>query len=97
MFESLLIGKLPHQNKGISHMSASKHATLDKFFQQLADMEADTVTALVEKHLSDEELELFVRHLEDFYGIEEEEELGTLAQVMVTGYLAAKSEAGQLQ
>jgi hypothetical protein len=78
-------------------MSSSKHATLAKFFEKLSDMEADTVTALVEKHLNDEELELFVRHLEEFYGIEEEEELGTLAQVMVTGYLAAKAEIGQLQ
>jgi hypothetical protein len=63
----------------------------------MSAMDADTMTALVEKQLSDDDLELFVRHLEDFYGIEEEEELGTLAQIMVTGYLAAKAELGKLQ
>ncbi len=75
----------------------SKIQTFTQFFEMMNNMDADTMTALVEKHLSDEELEHFVRHLEDFYGIEEEEELGHLAQIMVTGYLAAKSEQGQLQ
>ena len=78
-------------------MSSQRSATLARFFENMSEMDADRMTALVEKHLSDEELELFVRHLEDFYGIEDEEELGTLAQIMVTGYLAAKSEMGQLQ
>jgi hypothetical protein len=37
-------------------------------------------------------VEIFVRHIEKFYGIEDDEELGMLAQLMVTGYLAAKHE-----
>lgn len=78
-------------------MSSERTQSLTNFFERMSDMDADTMTALVEKHLSDEDLELFVRHIEDFYGIEEEEELGTLAQIMVTGYLAAKSEMGKLQ
>ncbi len=78
-------------------MSSKRTASLGQFFEMMNEMDADQMTALVEKHLSDEDLELFVRHLEDFYGIEEEEELGNLAQIMVTGYLAAKSELGQLQ
>ena len=78
-------------------MSTDKVQRLTQFFESMSGMDADSMTALVEKHLSDEDLELFVRHLEDFYGIEEEEELGTLAQIMVTGYLAAKSELGKLQ
>ncbi len=78
-------------------MNTDKLTSLTHFFESMSEMDADRMTALVEKHLSDEELELFVRHLEDFYGIEEEEELGTLAQMMVTGYLAAKYEMGQLQ
>ncbi len=78
-------------------MSTEKNQTLTRFFESMSAMDADTMTALVEKQLSDDDLELFVRHLEDFYGIEEEEELGTLAQIMVTGYLAAKSEMGKLQ
>jgi hypothetical protein len=79
-------------------MSTEKNQTLTRFFESMSAMDADTMTALVEKQLSDDDLELFVRHLEDFYGIEEEEEeLGTLAQIMVTGYLAAKAEMGKLQ
>jgi hypothetical protein len=74
-----------------------KTQKLNDFFETMNSMDADTMTALVERHLNDEQLELFVRHLEDFYGIEEDEELGNLAQIMVTGYLAAKSELGQLQ
>ena len=66
------------------------------FFQKLDALDSDAMTALVEKHLNDEELEQFVRHIEDFYGIADEEEIGMMAQLMVTGYLAAKSEAGQL-
>ena len=78
-------------------MQSDRLTSLTRFFELMSEMDADRMTALVEKHLSDDELEVFVRHLEDFYGIEEEEELGTLAQIMVTGYLAAKSEQGQLQ
>lgn len=74
----------------------NKTEQLNFFFQKLDGIDADSMTALVERQLNDEELELFVRHIEDFYGIEDEEELGMMAQVMVTGYLAAKSEAGLL-
>ncbi len=77
-------------------MSQEKNAQLTTFFEGMNALDADSMTALVEKHLDDDDLELFVRHLEDFYGIEEEEELGMLAQIMVTGYLAAKSEMGRL-
>lgn len=66
------------------------------FFQKMDGLDADSMTALVERHLNDDELETFVRHIEDFYGIEDEEELGMMAQIMITGYLAAKSEAGLL-
>lgn len=74
----------------------NKTEQLTFFFQKLDGIDADSMTALVERQLNDDELELFVRHIEDFYGIEDEEELGMMAQVMVTGYLAAKSEAGLL-
>jgi hypothetical protein len=73
-------------------MTSQKQSDLTAFFTGMQDLDADGMTAMVEKELSDDELELFVRHLEDFYGIEDEEELGMLAQIMVTGYLAAKAE-----
>ncbi len=49
--------------------------------------------ALVEKYLKDDDVEIFVQHIESFYGINDDEELGMLAQLMVTGYLAAKHES----
>ncbi len=55
-------------------------------------MESDDMMKLVEKHLSDEDVEVFVQHIESFYGITDDEELGMLAQLMVSGYLAAKHE-----
>ena len=74
----------------------NKVESLSFFFQKLDGLDADSMTSLVERHLNDEELEVIVRHLEEFYGIEDEDELGMLAQVLVTGYLAAKAETGPL-
>jgi hypothetical protein len=55
-------------------------------------MQSEDMMTMVEKHLSDEDVEIFVQHIETFYGITDDEELGMLAQLMVTGYLAAKHE-----
>lgn len=73
-------------------MSAEKKQILTTFFQSLEKMESEGMMSMVEKHLSDEEVEIFVQHIETFYGINDDEELGMLAQLMVTGYLAAKHE-----
>ncbi|WP_408097633.1 hypothetical protein ACJVC5_01595 [Peredibacter sp. HCB2-198] len=73
-------------------MSSEKQQILTSFFQSLEKMESDDMMALVEKHLKDEDVEIFVQHIETFYGITDDEELGMLAQLMVTGYLAAKHE-----
>jgi hypothetical protein len=68
---------------------------LEAYFSSLEEMTPDQLTGIVEKELNDEELELFVRHIEDFYGIEDEEEIGLLTQLMVSGYFAAKATMGQ--
>jgi hypothetical protein len=73
-------------------MSTEKQQILTSFFQSLEKMESDDMMALVEKHLKDDDVEIFVQHIESFYGITDDEELGMLAQLMVTGYLAAKHE-----
>ena len=73
-------------------MSAEKRQILTSFFESLEKLDSDAMMSLVEKHLSDEDVEIFVQHIEQFYGINDEEELGMLAQLMVTGYLAAKNE-----
>lgn len=73
-------------------MSTEKQQILTSFFDSLEKMESEDMMGLVEKHLSDEDVETFVHHIENFYGISDDEELGMLAQLMVTGYLAAKHE-----
>lgn len=73
-------------------MSSEKHQILTSFFASLEKIESDSMMEMVEKHLSDEDVETFVHHIETFYGITDDEELGMLAQLMVTGYLAAKHE-----
>ena len=67
-------------------------AIMDKltdFFTKIEELKSDEFMNLVEKYLSDEDIEKFVDHISDFYGIEDDEELGTLAQIMITGYLSA--------
>ena len=76
-------------------MSTEKQQILTSFFESLEKLDSDAMMNLVGKHLSDEDIEIFVRHIEEFYGITEDEELGMLAQLMVTGYLAAKNEGSQ--
>lgn len=73
-------------------MSSEKHKILTSFFDSLEKIESEQMMSMVEKHLSDEDVEIFVHHIETFYGITDDEELGMLAQLMVTGYLAAKHE-----
>jgi len=65
---------------------------LNNFFETLEKMESEDMMKLTETYLNDEELDLFVQHIEKFYGITEDEEVGMLAQLVITGYLAAKHE-----
>jgi|GEM_PF-1107826 len=74
-------------------MSSEKQEILTSFFQSLEKLDSDAMMLLVEKHLKDDDVEVFVQHIEAFYGITDDEELGMLAQLMVTGYLAAKHES----
>jgi hypothetical protein len=73
-------------------LKPEKKQILTSFFESLEKMQSEDMMAMVEKHLSDEDVEIFVNHIETFYGISDDEELGMLAQLMVTGYLAAKHE-----
>lgn len=73
-------------------MSNEKQQILTSFFESLEKLDSDAMMELVGKHLSDDDVEIFVQHIEQFYGITDEEELGMLAQLMVTGYLAARHE-----
>ncbi len=66
---------------------------LQSFFARFENITSDELMKEVEEFLDDECIELMISHLEDFYGIEDDEELGSLAQIMITGYLAAKHDS----
>ena len=46
---------------------------LNNFFQSLDNMESEDMMKLTETYLNDEELDVFVQHIEKFYGISDEE------------------------
>lgn len=66
-------------------------AKLAAFFEMMNEMESENMMSMVDQFLDDEAVEMFIDHIEEFYGIEDDEELGTLAQLMITGFMAAKS------
>ena len=63
---------------------------LADYFEKIKDMDAEQLIAKVSKYLDDEAIEIFVDHIEDFYGVEDDEELGMLTQLMISGFVAAK-------
>lgn len=70
-------------------MTEQDKEKLVAYFEGLKKLNADQLMANVENYLDDEAIEIFVEHLEDFYGVEDDEELGMLAQIMVSGFIAA--------
>lgn len=69
---------------------------IDNFHKMMLDMDSDKMMSLVEKNIGDEAIEAIIDHIEDFYGIKDDEELGQLAQIMISGYLMGKQENGTL-
>lgn len=72
-------------------MTEQDKTRLAAFFDMLDEMEGEQMMSMVDQFLDDDAIEMFVDHIEEFYGIEDDEELGTLAQIMVTGFMAAKA------
>tara|TARA_B110000027_G_C15816752_1_gene168080 strand:+ start:55 stop:312 length:258 start_codon:yes stop_codon:yes gene_type:complete len=62
---------------------------LDTYFEKLEKMKSEDMMSLVDKYLDEEAIEIFVDHIEEFYGVEDDEQLGSLAQIMISGYVAA--------
>lgn len=71
-------------------MTNQEKELLVAYFESIKELDAEQLMANVEEYLDDEAIEIFVDHLEEFYGVEDDEELGMLAQIMVSGYIAAK-------
>jgi hypothetical protein len=63
---------------------------LADFFEKLNAMKSEDLMTMVDKYMDEDTVEMFVDHIEDFYGVQDDEELGTLAQLMITGFIAAK-------
>lgn len=71
-------------------MTEQEKDNLAKYFDDLKNKDAESIMANVDQYLDDEAIEIFVDHIEEFYGVEDDEELGMLAQLMVSGFVAAK-------
>ena len=71
-------------------MTNEQKDALAAYFDSLKDLDAEAIMSKISEHLDDEAIEIFVDHIEDFYGIEDDEQLGMLTQLMVSGYVAAK-------
>ncbi len=50
-------------------MSSEKQQILTSFFESLEKMDSEAMMSMVEKHLKDDDVEIFVQHIESFYGI----------------------------
>lgn len=65
---------------------------IESFLNRITAFDSEKMMNMVDKHLDAESVELFVDHIEDFYGIKDEEELGLLAQIIICGYVCAKEQ-----
>lgn len=63
-----------------------------RFFSNLESCQSEHFMKIVENHVSDHAIEAICDHIETFYGVEDDEEIGMLAQVMITGVLIGKNE-----
>lgn len=71
-------------------MTEDQKDKLVEYFDGQKEKNADHLVATIDKYLDDEAVEIFVEHIEEFYGIEDDEQLGMLTQIMVSGFVAAK-------
>jgi hypothetical protein len=77
------------KKKKIGFFMVNKEA-LATYFNKLEQLNSEEMMNKVDQHLDDEAIEVFIQHLEEFYGVEDDEELGTLAQIMISGFIAGK-------
>ncbi|MCO4754009.1 MAG: hypothetical protein KC478_05985 [Bacteriovoracaceae bacterium] len=63
---------------------------LDDYLIKLEKNGPEDMMKLVEKHLDDDAVELICEHIEDFYGIDDDEEIGQLAQIMIAGFVMGR-------
>ena len=71
-------------------MTNDQKDALAAYFDSLKDLDAEAIMKKISTHLDDDAIEIFVDHIEEFYGIEDDEQLGMLTQLMVSGFVAAR-------
>ena len=69
---------------------------LTSFFETIHNLPDEEMVSLVEANLPDDAIEVFIDHIHQFYGIEDEEQLGLLAQLMVVGFMSGQHHYAQL-
>lgn len=63
---------------------------LGDYLDKLEEKDNEAMMKSVEAHLDDEAIEMICEHIEDFYGIDDDEEIGQLAQLMVAGIVMGR-------
>lgn len=64
--------------------------TINEYLDKLEEMDADQMSAKVDKYLDEEAVESICVHVEEFYGLDDDEQIGQLAQIMISGIILAK-------
>lgn len=60
---------------------------LSSVLDEMKNWNSEKMMTEVESLMSDEAIEVICHYIEDFYGLEDDEEIGTLAQIMIQGLL----------
>ncbi len=66
--------------------------SFENFFKAIEDIESKDFMETVEQYLSNDSIELICDHIEDFYGVQDDEEIGMLSQLVVMGYLLGRND-----
>jgi len=64
---------------------------INDFFDEVKKMSSEQFMEIVEKKLDDDLIEVCAANLEELYGIEDDDELGALTQVFISGILLGQS------
>jgi hypothetical protein len=70
-------------------MNEANKEQLQSYLEKLSSAEGSELASRVEKYFDDEAIEIVIDYIEDFYGVEDDEELGMLAQIMISGFITA--------
>ncbi len=67
-----------------------KTKIIEEFLVELEKKSNEEIGKTIEKYLDSETIEVFADHIEEFYGIDNDDEIALLTQIMITGFITAK-------